>query len=243
MKCLIIDDEPLARVLLEDYISRVDGLTLVRSFPNAVEAFSFLQVPGQVDLIFLDIQMPQITGIEFLKSLKQCPRVIFTTAYRNYALDAYDLDVVDYLLKPISFNRFLRSISKVYQLQQSFSTPENNEEPIQNFEQAYIYLKDKRTMVKVFLHDILYVESLRDYVRVKTSEGQIVTYQKIGYMEQKLPEHKFIRVHRSFIVSLDKITSYQLNHVRIGSLEIPIGRMYKNEVVKVLNCHNMLSSV
>jgi DNA-binding LytR/AlgR family response regulator len=239
MRCVVVDDEPLARQLIESYIHRVDGLTLVRSCSNAVEAFTIIQ-QQQVDLIFLDIQMPQITGIDLLKTLKQRPRIILTTAYREYAVDAYDLDVTDYLLKPILFERFLRSISKIYQLKQPTELISEDSTRWPSYEEAYTYLKEDREMVKVFLKDILYIESLRDYVRVKTTGKQIVTYQKISYLEQKLPEGKFIRVHRSFIIALDKVSSFSNNSVKINTFDIPIGRNYKNQALNALNKSNVL---
>jgi DNA-binding LytR/AlgR family response regulator len=239
MKCIVVDDEPLARQLIESYIQRVDGLTLVKSCSNAVEAFAAIQ-QRPVDLVFLDIQMPQITGIDLLKTLKQRPRVIITTAYREHAVDAYDLDVTDYLLKPILFDRFLRSISKIYQLKQPQDVQPEEPSRTQSYEEAYMYLKEDREMVKVFLKDILYIESLRDYVRVKTPAKQIVTYQKISYLEQKLPESKFIRVHRSFIVALDKVSSFSNNNVKVNAFDIPIGRNYKNQALSALNKSNAL---
>jgi DNA-binding LytR/AlgR family response regulator len=239
MKCLIVDDEPLARELIESYVNRVEGLTLVKSCTNAVEAFSVIQ-QKPIDLIFLDIQMPQISGIDLLKSLKHRPRVILTTAFREYAFEAFDLDVVDYLLKPVSFERFLRSISKIYQLNQPLEPPEYENPTQQSYEDTYIFFKEDREMVKVFLQDILYIESLRDYVRVKTVQKQIITYQKISYLEQKLPESSFIRVHRSFIVAIDKVTSFTASSVRLGTFEIPIGRNFKNQALKALNRNNVL---
>jgi DNA-binding LytR/AlgR family response regulator len=238
MKCLIVDDEPLARQLMESHLAKVDGLQLVKSCENAVEAFTILQ-QKEVDLLFLDIQMPQVTGIDLLRSLKVQPRVIITTAYREHAFDAYDLDVVDYLLKPILFERFLRSISKIYQLKGTSAVQEAIP-LINSFDEAYIYLKEDREMIKVYLRDILYIESLRDYVKVKTQTKQIVTYQKISYLEQKLPEGKFVRIHRSFIISLDKVSSFATSAVKIGDIDIPIGRNYKNEALKALNRNNVL---
>jgi DNA-binding LytR/AlgR family response regulator len=238
MNCLVVDDEPLARGLIESYITRVDGLSLVKSCENAIEAFTLLQ-HKPVDLVFLDIQMPQITGLDLLKSLKIRPKVILTTAYREYAFEAYDLDVIDYLLKPVTFERFLRGISKIYQIQRP-ETPSEDVSMLQSYDEAYIYLREDREMVKVFLKDILYIESLRDYVKVKTAARQIITYQKISYLEQKLPENKFIRIHRSFIVALDKIQSFAVNAVKVGPIEIPIGRNYKQHVMKVLNKNNIL---
>jgi DNA-binding LytR/AlgR family response regulator len=237
MKCMVVDDEPLARELLESYIAQVDGLSLVKSCGNAIEAFTTLQ-QKQIDLIFLDIQMPQVTGLDLLKSLKDKPKVILTTAYREYAFEAFDLDVIDYLLKPVTFDRFLRGISKIYELKQ----PLGSDLPsmVNSYDEAYIYLREDREMVKIFLKDILYIESLRDYVKVKTTQQQVITYQKISYLEQKLPESKFIRIHRSFIVAFDKVSSFTVNAVKVGNIEIPIGRNYKQQALKVLNKNNVL---
>lgn len=239
MQCLVVDDEPLARQLLENYINKVEGLTLVTSCENTLEAFSILQ-QKPIDLMFLDIQMPMVTGIDLLKSLKTKPFTILTTAYRDFALEAYDLDVVDYLLKPILFERFLRALGKIFQLKdQVYMQPETSTLQ-QSYNEAYIFLKEAREMVKVYLKDILYIESLRDYVRVKTVHGQIITYQKISYLEHKLPENKFVRVHRSFIVAFDKVAAFTPGAVKVGNLEIPIGRNYKNQTLKVLNRNNLL---
>lgn len=238
MKCIVVDDEPLARQLIESYIEKVDGLHNIRSCTNALESFSFLQ-QHSVDLIFLDIQMPQITGIELLKSLNQRPKVILTTAFREYAVEAFDLDVIDYLLKPISFDRFLRSIGKIYQLKPPVQ--EIKSDPIaRSFEEAYMYFKQDREMVKVYLKDIIYIESLKDYVRIKTTSGQIISYQKISYLEQKLPESKFIRIHRSYIIALDKVSSFTSQSIHVGDYDVPIGRNYKSSTQKVLNLKNIL---
>lgn len=237
MKCLIIDDEPLARTLMESYVKRMEKLTLVKSCSNALEAFPILQ-QKQIDLVFLDIQMPQLTGIDLLKSLKDKPKVILTTAYREYAAEAYDLDVIDYLLKPLTFDRFLRAVGKIYQ---SGPLITDDNPVIKSFEEAYIFLREDREMVKVFLKDILYIESLRDYVKVKTATNQIISYQKISFLEQKLPEKEFVRIHRSFIVSIDKISSFTFSSVKIGGIEVPIGRNYKQQALKVLNRNNALT--
>jgi DNA-binding LytR/AlgR family response regulator len=237
MKCLVVDDEPLARTLMESYIRQTGELTLIKSCSNAMEAFSILkQTP--VDLIFLDIHMPQISGIELLRSLKEKPKVILTTAYREYAMEAFDLDVVDYLLKPVTFERFLHGISKIYQAPRS--TTVEKATPIKSYDDSYIYFKEDREMVKVFLKDILFIESLRDYVKIKTADKQIITYQKISFLEQKLPESKFIRIHRSFIISIGHITSFSFNGVKLGEIEIPIGRNYKQQTMKALNQNNAL---
>jgi DNA-binding LytR/AlgR family response regulator len=230
MRCLIIDDEPLARQLLESYLQKIDELKLVKSCSHALEAFTLLQ-EKPVDLIFLDIEMPQVSGIELLRSLKNKPRVILTTAYRDYAFEAFDLDVVDYMLKPISFDRFLRGIGKIKQLKQYDPVQETE---VTDFQDAYVYLKENREMVKIFLKDILYIESLRDYVRVKTLDREVITYQKISYLEQKLPQNKFIRVHRSFMIAIDKVVAFTPTSVRVGITEIRIGRNYKNTALKLL---------
>jgi DNA-binding LytR/AlgR family response regulator len=239
MKCLIVDDEPLARELMESYLQKIVELKLVKSCNNALEAFTILQ-EQPIDLVFLDIDMPQVTGIELLRSLKDKPRVILTTAYREYAFEAYDLDVVDYMLKPISFERFLRGIGKIKQLKQYISSA-SEEHSQTSFEDAYLYLKENRQMVKVFLKDIVYIESLRDYVRVKMKEKEVITYQKISYLEQKLPQNKFMRIHRSFIVAIDKITSFTPTSVNLEKVEIPIGRNYKIPALKILTQHHILT--
>ena len=240
MRCLIVDDEPLARELLTSYVGRIDELTLVKSCVNALEAFTVLQTEP-VDLIFLDIKMPQVSGIELLRSLHIKPTVILTTAYRAYAFEAYDLDVVDYMLKPITFERFLRGLGKIRQLKKYAGHHQplldrNEEQP-----DSYLYLKENREMVRVFLKDILYIESMRDYVRVKTIQGQVVAYQKISYLEQKLPQNLFVRIHRSYMIALDKVSSFSPSCVRITKHEIPIGRNYKNVALKKLGALSLLS--
>ncbi len=243
LKCLIVDDEPLALDILETYIQRIDSLELVARCNNAIEAFNLIQ-QKEIDLLFLDIQMPKLTGIDFLKNINNPPKVVFTTAYRDYALEGYELDAIDYLLKPISFERFLRAVNKVSQL----NNPTANNAPIpvaheadgSGYDQAFIYLKADKKMIKFLLKDILYIESLKDYVRVKTAYKEVVAYQKISYLEEKLPENKFLRVHRSFIVAIDKVEAFSATTIEIHGKEIPIGRNYKNVVLKVLNQNNLL---
>lgn len=239
MNCIIVDDEPLARQLLTSYVEKVEGLRLINCYSNAIEAFSALR-QFSVDLMFLDIKMPQVTGLDLLRSLKNPPQVILTTAYREYAYEAFDLDVVDYLLKPILFERFLRGISKIHQLNHSWEQQEKQNVLSNTYDEAYIYLKQDREMVKIFLKDILYIESLRDYVRVKTEHNQVISYQRISYLEEKLPDNKFIRIHRSYIVALDKVISFTTQAVNIGPKCIPIGRFYKNETLKMMNKDNVL---
>lgn len=235
LRCLIVDDEPLAIEILQSYVERVDSLELVATCNNAVKAFDVLK-KEKVDLLFLDIQMPKLTGIEFLKALNPAPKVVFTTAYREYAVESYELNVADYLLKPIAFDRFLMSINKVVengnQLEKTETAPLINEESSDPF----LFLKVDRKMVKVYLKDITYIESLKDYVRVKTANGkERVSLQKISYLEKKLPADYFQRVHKSFIVSVRKIDAFSSSAIEVGGTEVPIGRSYKSEVMKVLN--------
>ncbi|MBF9254006.1 response regulator transcription factor [Pontibacter sp. 172403-2] len=245
IRCMLVDDEPLALDVLETFIQRLDNLELVCRCSNAVEAYNCLQ-REHIDLMFLDIQMPKLTGIDFLKSLARPPQVIFTTAYRDYALDSYDLNAADYLLKPIAFERFLKAVAKV--------TPQEQPVPVTapaspvaitsapDYKEAFIYLKADKKMVKVLLSEILYIESLKDYIRVKTESKEIISYQKISFLEEKLPAGKFLRIHRSFIVALDKIQAFSATAVDIGKSEIPIGRFYKTEVLQILNQNNLLEA-
>jgi DNA-binding LytR/AlgR family response regulator len=245
IKCLIVDDEPLALDVLETYIERLDNLELVGRCKNAIEAYNKLQ-NEKIDLLFLDIQMPKLTGIELVKNVHKPPKIIFTTAYREYALEGYELDALDYLLKPISFERFLRAVNKMLQINPKESTVSgitlatapssggiNPQEP-------FIYLKSDKRMVKIPLKDILYIESLKDYIRVRTTAKEVVSYQKISYLEEKLPEDQFLRIHRSFIVATNKIEAFSATHVEIGGHEIPIGRNYKNETLRKLSENNLL---
>ncbi|MFD3000711.1 LytR/AlgR family response regulator transcription factor [Pontibacter toksunensis] len=251
LRCMIVDDEPLALDVLETFIERLDSLELVCRCHNAVEAYDCLQ-EEHIDLMFLDIQMPKLTGIDFLKSLAHPPKVIFTTAYRDYAVEGFELNVVDYLLKPIAFERFLKAVSKVSAAEQPIPvnpvpSPESVPAPVavpssNDYKEAFIYLKADKKMVKVMLSDILYIESLKDYIRVKTETKEIISYQKISFLEEKLPTDKFLRIHRSFIVALDKIQAFSASAVDVGKSEIPIGRFYKNEVLQILNQNNLLEA-
>ncbi len=241
-----MDDEPLALDVLETFIERLDSLELVCRCNNAVEAYNCLQTE-QIDLIFLDIQMPKLSGLEFLKSIPNPPKVIFTTAYRDYAVEGFELNAVDYLLKPIAFDRFLKAVAKVQQPEPkaapvALAAPLAIEPAGTSFKDAFIYLKADKKMVKVMLADILYIESLKDYIRVKTETKEIISYQKISFLEEKLPAGKFLRIHRSFIVSLDKIQAFSATAVDIGKTEIPIGRFYKNDVLQVLGQNNLLET-
>jgi two-component system, LytTR family, response regulator len=234
IQCLIVDDEPLARDVLRRYIEMVPSLSVCGECGNAIEAMSFLQQKS-IDLLFLDIHMPQLKGIDLLKIISHPPKVIFTTAHAEYALEGYELDAVDYLLKPIQFERFLKAVGKAFQTVKTFQAPAVSTQTEEPKKEAYIYLRADRKMVKVLLQDILYVESMKDYVKVYTSKGTIVTKQSITAMEAMLPEKSFIRTHRSFIASLEKIKSFTPELIEIEKMEIPIGKLYRNNVMKVLS--------
>jgi DNA-binding LytR/AlgR family response regulator len=237
IKCVLVDDEPLALDVLESYIQRVDGLELTARCDNALKAFEVLR-NHTVDLIFLDIQMPKLNGIDFLKTLQNPPKVIFTTAYREYALEAFDLDVVDYLLKPIPFGRFLKALSKAFGQIQNTTQNINSNVSAEEYEpyistDTLIVRSDKK-MIKINLKDIIYIESLKDYVIIHLSDKRVVTKQKISFLEQKLMDNNFIRIHRSFLVSASKISAFTQSHIEINGQELPIGRSYKSEVGKIL---------
>jgi len=229
-KCVIIDDERPARELIRHHLSDLKDFTLLASFENAVEAFNFIQ-KNTVDLIFLDIQMPKISGLKLIKSLKTAPKVILTTAYREYAVEAFELDALDYLVKPITQERFMKAISKFNYYHNSL-----REKPhiIDDFNDAYIFLKIGNQQTKIFLKDILYIEGLKDYVKIHTHAKVFVASERLSYMEQKLPENKFSRIHKSFIVALPKITHYTTEQITIGNTSLPIGRVFKNEFLRKL---------
>ena len=234
IQCLVVDDEPLARDVLRRYIASMPSLELCGECANAIEAMSFLQ-RNSVDLLFLDIHMPQLKGIDLLKILAHPPKVILTTAHAEYALEGYDLDIVDYLLKPIQFERFLKAVNKAFQYAKPVAaTAETATVAEEPRKEAYIYLRADRKMVKVLLQDILYIESMKDYIKVFTTGGTIITKQSITAMEAMLPEHSFVRTHRSFIASVDKIKSFTSELIEIDKAEIPIGKLYRNGVMKVL---------
>ena len=232
-KCLVIDDEPLARDLMRSHIEKLENFEIVAECGDAMKALQALRT-HPVDLMFMDIQMPQITGIEFLKTLKHSPKVIITTAYREYALDGFELDVVDYLLKPITFERFLKSVNKYYQVTQEeiqnvlsvSSAPQN--------EDAFIYVKENKKVIKVHLNEILYVEGLSEYVQIYTEKKKIITKTSMTNMGEKLPDSSFMRIHKSFIVSLAKIEAFTSTSIEVPGKELPIGRSYKNSVLENL---------
>jgi len=232
LRCLLIDDEPPALKVLAKYISSLHDMEIVGQCRNAIEALGVLR-NKPVDVIFLDIKMPRIIGTEFLKNLSHPPKVIFVTAYREYAIDGFELDAVDYLVKPVSFERFFKAITKLNGIMgREVSVATVNESP---GPAAFIYLKVERDMKKVFVNEIEYIESWKDYVKISLTEGRhFLVKRAISAIENILSEHKFIRVHRSYIVSLSKISGYNALAVQIGHCEIPIGRLYKQSVMERL---------
>ena len=234
--CLAVDDEPPALTILESHIRCIPGLELAGMCNNAVEALEKLQQQS-VDLIFLDIQMPQILGTDFVRTLKNPPKVIFTTAYRKFAVEGFELNAVDYLLKPISFERFLQAVNKVMHTS-LVSIPEKTVSEIKkDTVDRHLYFRSNRKVIKVAVDEILYIESLKDYIKVVTAAKTIITKQAISALEETLPKENFIRIHRSFIIAVDKIESFNSEMIEIAKKEFPISRMYKHEVEKVLNAH------
>jgi DNA-binding LytR/AlgR family response regulator len=218
-KCIIVDDEPPAIKILESYIESVPQLEIVKSCRNALEALHVLN-SKRIDLMFLDIHMPKLIGTELLRTLSYQPRAIFTTAHKDFAHQAFELDAVDYLLKPISFERFLKAVNKFCHVNNLVSQP-TDQSP------GFLYFRSDRKMVKVFLEDIRYVESFKDYVVIhRENEPDLRIKQTLNNVENMLPESLFIRIHRSFIVSARKITAFTKKDVEIGKIELPIGKSY-----------------
>lgn len=230
IRCLLIDDEPPALKVLESHISHLKGLEIVAQCKNAIEAMEVLH-RKTVDLIFLDIKMPMILGIDFLKNLPQPPKVIFVTAYRDYAVDAYELDAVDYLVKPVSFERFFKAINRLQRMLGSDITHYENKSLQKN--DAFVYLKVDRDMQKIYVNNILYIESWQDYVKVYLSDGKyLLVKQSLTAIENLLSVHQFLRVHRSYMVSLNNVSGYNNTSVQLHEKEIPIGRLYKQVVME-----------
>jgi DNA-binding LytR/AlgR family response regulator len=234
INCLIVDDEPPALLLMEKYINAVPVLHFAGKCSNAVDAMPILQ-QYSIDLIFLDIQMPHILGTDFIRALINPPKVVFTTAFRKFAVEGFELDAVDYLLKPISFERFLKAVNKVMKLNLPVvpTFPEDmgtKKEP----EPSFLFLRADRKNLKIQLHEILFVESLKDYVKVVTKDRTIVSKQAISTIEESLPEEAFLRIHRSFIVSISKIESFTAGLIQVGKYELPVSRSYRHEVEKAL---------
>ncbi|WP_422079547.1 LytR/AlgR family response regulator transcription factor [Ulvibacterium sp.] len=231
IRCLILDDEPIAITVIESHLNEFKDLEIVAKCRSASEAFEVLQ-KEKIDLIFLDIEMPKLDGLSFLKSLKDPPLVLITTAHRNFALDGFELDVVDYLLKPIPLDRLMQAIGKVRRLlraDQGYYHP-NGFDP-----SSYIFVKSDRENVKINLMDIRYIESLKNHVKIVTSQKNHITMVSIGEMQNRLPKNLFLRIHRSFLVNLGHIQNYTNTYVVIDRKSFPLGNVYKNAVLEVLD--------
>jgi len=229
-KCLIVDDEPPARELLASYISRLEDYKICGQYGNAIEAFNFMQ-KNEVDLLFVDIHMPRMNGIELIKGLLNRPKTIITTAYREYAAEGFDLAILDYLVKPIVFDRFLKSITKYNH------TLLQERESNSSFEEAYMFFKVEKEMVKIFLKDILYIESIQDYIKIITAKKTYITYVRIGFMGEKLPEGHFVRIHKSYIIPIHRVESFTHNSVNVAGRQLPVGRVFKQSFMNVLGNH------
>jgi two-component system LytT family response regulator len=241
IRCLVVDDEPLALNILEDYISKMPFLQLIKATTNPIEALTLVQ-QGDIDLVFLDVQMPELTGIQFLRIANGKAKVILTTAYPQYALEGYELDVVDYLLKPIAFDRFFKSAQKAQGIiQPAAAKPVASAEPAQkdDFSNDFIFVKTEHKIQKVYLHDILFIEGLKDYISIFTPAERIITLQNMKKMEDALPEKHFIRVHKSYIVSINKIDSIERSRIFIGDKIIPVGDTYREDFFKIVDGKNI----
>lgn len=231
IQCIIVDDEPIARDILENHLAKIDKVEVVASCKNAHEAFNLIN-SEEIDLIFLDINMPEISGLSFAKSINKNIKIIFTTAYRQYAIDGFDLQAVDYLLKPISFERLYQAINK-YLNENAPIISDVTEEFISD-KYDYIFVRADRKMVKINFQEITYIESLSDYIKIHLGNKTIFTRETISNIEAKLPQKDFLRTHRSFIVSFANIDSFTNEYVGINKKEIPISRSYKEAVLQRL---------
>ncbi len=234
VNCLIIDDEPLAVEVIKNHVKKLESINIIATYHRAAEAFDILRAK-KIDLLFLDIQMPGLNGLEFLRSLRHPPRVILTTAFKEYALEGYDLDIVDYLMKPVSFERFVRAVNKFFEQQirdieihQVTPGLETND---------FMYIRTGKMVHKVLIKDIVYVESLKDYVNVHTADRTITARQTLSSIENMLNEALFIRIHRSFIISVNHITGFTSTTISLADKNLPIGRNYKQQVFHQLNYH------
>ncbi len=233
-KCLIVDDEPPAVKILESYIEALDYMEVVGTCNNAFRALDILN-SVKVDLMFLDINMPKLLGTQLLKTIQHPPKVIFTTAHKDYAFEAFEMDAVDYLLKPISFERFLKAVNKFCQINTTESTVSANGP-------GFLYFRVDRKMVKVYLKDIIYIESFKDYVIIhRQNENDLKVKYTISSVENMLPQRLFLRIHRSFIVSIKKVTAFSSHDVEIGKMELPIGKSYPDVFKKLTGDYPVLS--
>lgn len=242
LNTIIVDDEPLARDILETYIEQIPELNLVAKCSNALEANNMLQ-SEEVDLMFLDIQMPQVTGTEFLKSLNNPPMVVFTTAYPNYAIEGFELDALDYLLKPIPMDRFMKAVNRAVEMKNLFSStnPETAEvvDRPAGEKEDFVFVKSDKKLIKIHYSDIIYIEGLKDYVIIRCKDTRVITLQTMKSLEARMPANIFKRIHRSYIVNLDEINAVVGNMVEVTekgqSKNLPIGKNYKDELLDIVN--------
>jgi len=230
IRCLIVDDEEPARELIKLHLSGLEDFGIAASLGNALDAFVFLQ-KNPVDLVFLDIQMPKVSGLELARSLQSGPRIILTTAHREYAADAFEMDIFDYLVKPVTQERFMKVIAKFMHYRNGATTPK---EPAKDNDDSYMFFKVGRTQVKIMLKDILYLEGLADYIRVHTKHRSYIASEKLGYMEETLPVNSFVRIHKSFIIAIDQITGFNAGQVMLNEKPLPLGRLFKAGFLKAV---------
>ncbi len=231
VNCLIVDDEPIAREILENHLSKIDGVKVLGTCKSAMEAFRVIN-SKDVDLVFLDINMPEISGLSFARSMTRDIKIIFTTAYREYAVDGFDLQAVDYLLKPISFSRLVQAVNKY--LDYISPAPSENPELINYEKNDSLFVRSDRKMIKINFDDLVFVESIGDYIKIHLKDKNVITRETLSNIEAKLPSAKFIRVHRSYLVSINSIEGFTSEYVEIGKVQLPISRGYKEEVLKRL---------
>jgi DNA-binding LytR/AlgR family response regulator len=236
INCLVIDDERLAREYIKKYISKIPQLKLIGEFNSPLKAIDLIKT-GTVDLLFLDIQMPDITGLDFIKSLNIKPEVIFTTAYQEYALEGYNLNVIDYLLKPFSFDRFFQAVNKVidkFESKSKFNTEIHSAvQPETTFEETYLTIRADRKLYKINFTDIKYIEGQKAYVTFHTTQKRITALASLKELEESLPDKQFIRIHKSYIVAVKEILSLEGNIIEVADAKLPVGKSYKENVLKV----------
>lgn len=230
IKCIIIDDEPLAAEVIVAHLSEFSNMELIGTYTNPMEALRTIE-SGGVDAVFIDINMPKMNGLDFIESLESTPYFIITTAYREYAVESFDLDVLDYLVKPIPFARFLKSMNK---LSQKFLSDKSTELSAQAVEKSFIFLKVDKKLIKIKFEDINYIESLKDYIKVFTKSGDYLAHKSLSAITEEIPKNQFLRLHRSFTVALDKIQALEGNSVLVTGKRIPIGRKYINHAKDVI---------
>lgn len=230
IKCIIIDDEPLAGEVIATHLKEFSNMELLGSYTNPLDALLLIE-SGEVDAVFIDINMPKMNGLDFIRSLDASPYFIITTAYREYAVESFDLDVFDYLVKPVPFTRFLKSINK---LSQKMMTEQSAEQVQHSNEKSFIFLKVDKKLIKIKFEDIYFIESLKDYIKVFTKTGDYLAHKSLSGITEELPQNLFLRIHRSFTVALDKIQALEGNSVMVTDKRIPIGRKYINHAKDVI---------